>query len=379
MTLSTHPSGSSRTPSTCAASAAPPVFLRSLEALGGRTLAEGRAPARPRLVALGGGTGLPVVLRGLKAALAPAGAEGPLSATDRDRLTAIVTVADDGGSSGRLRRQYGMLAPGDVRNCLLALSEGADTLASLFGFRFNHQGEMSGHSLGNLILTALSQMETGFERAVERAGEILAIQGRVLPATREPIRLEAEFEDGTRIEGESRVAGVRRRIRRVRLRPAAAAALPQALEAIRRADCIVIGPGSLYTSLIPVLLTRGLVEAIVGSGVRVVLVMNLMTEPGETDGYSAADHLMALRVHAPGLPVHDVILNAAPPADPERRRYADQGAQPLPIEPEALAALGCRVCVADLLGPGAEVRHDAQKLARAILELAGRPASAESA
>src|SRR5438093_61250 len=214
MTLSTHPSGSSRTPSTCAASAAPPVFLRSLEALGGRTLAEGRAPARPRLVALGGGTGLPVVLRGLKAALAPAGAGGPLSATDRDRLTAIVTVADDGGSSGRLRR----------------------------------------------------------------------------------------------------------RIRRVRLQPAAAA-LPQALEAIRRADCIVIGPGSLYTSLIPVLLTRGLVEAIVGSGVRVVLVMNLMTEPGETDGYSAADHLMALRVHAPRLPVHDVILNAAPPADPERRPY----------------------------------------------------------
>jgi uncharacterized cofD-like protein len=331
------------------------------------------------LVALGGGTGLPVVLRGLKASLAPAGAERPLAATDRDRLTAIVTVADDGGSSGRLRREYGMLAPGDVRNCLLALSEGADTLASLFGFRFNHQGEMSGHSLGNLILTALSQMETGFERAVERAGEILAIQGRVLPATREPIRLEAEFEDGTRVEGESRVAGVRRRIRRIRLQPAAAPALPQALEAIRRADCIVIGPGSLYTSLIPVLLTQGLVEAIADSGVRVVLVMNLMTEPGETDGYSVLDHLMALRVHAPKLPVHDVILNAALPADPERRRYAGQGALPLPIEPEALAALGCRVCVADLLAPGAEVRHDAQKLARAILELARRPASAESA
>ena len=323
-----------------------------------------------RIVSMGGGTGLSALLQELKKYAQPAA-----RAVD---ITAIVTVSDDGGSSGRLRHQYGMLAPGDVRNCLLALSEGADTLASLFGFRFNHQGEMSGHSLGNLILTALSQMETGFERAVERAGEILAIQGRVLPATREPIRLEAEFEDGTRIEGESRVAGVRRRIRRVRLRPAAAA-LPQALEAIRRADCIVIGPGSLYTSLIPVLLTRGLVEAIVDSGVRVVLVMNLMTEPGETDGYSAADHLMALRVHAPGLPVHDVILNAAPPADPERRRYADQGAQPLPIEPEALAALGCRVCVADLLAPGAEVRHDAQKLARAILELAGRPASAESA
>jgi uncharacterized cofD-like protein len=298
---------------------------------------------------------------------------------DRDRLTAIVTVADDGGSSGRLRRAYGMLAPGDVRNCLLALSEGADTVASLFGYRFDHRGEMSGHSLGNLMLAALSQIETGFEQAVERAGEILGITGRVLPATREAVGLDVEFEDGTRIEGESRIAGGCRRIRRIRLHPSGAPALPQALESIRRADCVVIGPGSLYTSLIPVLLTRGLVEAIADSGARVLLVMNLMTEPGETDGYSAADHLVALLAHAPGLRVHDVILNAVPPADPVRRRYAAQGAQPLPFEPGALEALGCRVCPANLLAPGAEVRHDALKLARAILDLAASHALAGSA
>jgi uncharacterized cofD-like protein len=360
MTLSTLQPGTSSGESARAAIGAPGMFLR------------------PRIVALGGGTGLPVVLRGLKASLGRAGSAGT-AAMDRDRLTAIVTVADDGGSSGRLRRASGMLAPGDVRNCLLALSEGADTLASLFGYRFNQQGEMSGHSLGNLILAALSQMETEFERAVERAGEILGITGRVLPATREAISLDVEFEDGTRIEGESRVAGMRRRIRRIRLHPAAAPALPQALEAVGRADCVVIGPGSLYTSLIPVLLTRGLVDAIAGSGARVLLVMNLMTEPGETDGYSAADHLVALRAHAPALPVHDVILNAGPPADLERRHYAAQGAQPLPVEPGTLAALGCRVCVADLLAPGPDVRHDALKLARAILDLATGHALAGSA
>jgi uncharacterized cofD-like protein len=330
---------------------------------------------RPRIVALGGGTGLPVVLRGLKSLLAPPVGGGPWAATDRDRLTAIVAVSDDGGSSGRLRRTYGMLAPGDVRNCLLALSEGTDPLASLFGFRFNHHGEMSGHSLGNLILAALSQMESNFERAVERAGEILGIRGRVLPATGAAIGLEAELEDGTRITGESRIAGACGRVRRIRLQPEAVA-LPQALEAIANADCVVIGPGSLYTSLIPVLLTAGLAEAVARSRARVVLVMNLMTEPGETDGYGAREHLLALRAHAPGLRVHDVILNSAPLAEPVRRRYAAQGAQPLPVEPEALVALQCRVCVADVLAAGPEVRHDAHKLARAILDLAARPALA---
>jgi uncharacterized cofD-like protein len=323
---------------------------------------------QPRIVALGGGTGLPLVLRGLKAALMPL-ADGGLHSS-RTRLTAIVTVADDGGSSGRLRRAYGMLPPGDIRNCLLALSEGAGGLTDLFDYRFNGRGEMSGHSLGNLILAALSEMESGFERAVERAGDILGISGRVLPATAQAVGLEAEFEDGTQIEGESRIADLRRRIRRVRLRPEAPA-LPQALEAIADADCVVIGPGSLYTSIIPVLLAKGLPEAIADSGARVVQVMNLMTEPGETDGYGAGDHLAALRAHAPGLPVHDVILNASPLPERLHRRYAAEGAHPLPVEPEALAALGCRVWTADLLASGAKVRHDALKLAGAILDRVG--------
>jgi len=326
----------------------------------------------PRIVALGGGTGLPVLLRGLRA-LAPA-VDGEPSPVDRERLTAIVTVADDGGSSGRLRRAYGILAPGDIRNCLLALSEDAGTLAGLFEYRFNGDGEMSGHSLGNLILAALSQIESGFASAVERAGDMLGVSGRVLPATGAAVALEAEFEDGSRIEGESRIASRGRRIRRVRLRPEGVPALPQTLHAIAAADCIVIGPGSLYTSLIPVLLARGLTEAVAASRARVVLAMNLMTEPGETDGHTAEDHLLALRAHAPGLRVHDVILNLAPLAEPVRRRYAAEGAHALRVDPDLLEALGARIHVTDLLAPGPRVRHDAVKLARAILDVvAGRP------
>jgi len=354
-------------------------MLLRVDALAAPPLAtvDGRIPAWRRIVALGGGTGLPVVLRGLSASLAPADGDAR-EAPDRERLTAIVTVADDGGSSGRLRRAYGIRPPGDVRNCLLALSERPGTLASLFGYRFDGDGEVSGHNLGNLILAALSRMETGFERAVEAAGDILGVSGRVLPATARAVTLEAEFEDGTRIRGESRIAGQRRRIRRIRLRPEAAPALPQAVEAIAGADCVVLGPGSLYTSLIPVLLARGLADAIGASRARVVLVMNLMTEPGETDGHSAPDHLRALRAHLPGLPVHDVIVNASPLAERVRRRYAAQGAYPLSVEREALEAFGCRVRVANLLAAGPRVRHDAGRLARAILDLASEPASVSS-
>ncbi|PYQ10869.1 MAG: YvcK family protein [Acidobacteria bacterium] len=337
--------------------------------------AEGTPRPQPRLVALGGGTGLPVLLAGLKAARGGA-AEGE---TDRERLTAIVTVADDGGSSGRLRRAYGMLPPGDIRNCLLALSERGGTLAALFGYRFNGHGEISGHSLGNLILAALSHLESGFERAVERAGDILGATGRVLPATSRPVGLEAEFDDGSRVEGESRIAAHRRRIRRMRLTPGRSHALPQALRAVAEADCILIGPGSLYTSLIPVLLTRGLPRAIARSGARVVLVMNLMTEPGETDGYDARDHLLALRGHAPRLPVHDVIVNSTPLGEPVRQAYAAEGSHPLPVEADALSALGCQVWTADLLAAGPRVRHDPHKLARVILELAGSPMSGAGA
>ncbi len=328
------------------------------------------ASSAPRVVALGGGTGLPVLLRGLKAALFAAGSRW-VPTRDRDRLAAVVTVADDGGSSGRLRRAYGLPAPGDVRNCLLALSNGDPTMTALFDFRFNGSDGLAGHSLGNLILAALSQLESDFPEAVSRAGRILAIRGRVWPATGDDVRLLAELDDGSIVEGESQVGSVRRPIRRVYLEPEGARPLPPALDALAAADLIVIGPGSLYTSLVPILLIKDIAETIARSRARVVLVMNLMTEPGETNGYTAADLVVALRRHAPQVPIHDVLLNTAAIPEELRGRYAAQGAAPISADVEALRGLGCRPVERDLLASGPKIRHDPHKLARAVLELGG--------
>lgn len=323
----------------------------------------------PRVVALGGGTGLPIVLEGLRHALF-AGSKTPCQALERDRLTAIVTVADDGGSSGRLRQAYGVLPPGDIRNCMLALADRDSPFAALFSYRFGGDHEISGHSLGNLILTALSHLEQDFSRAIERGGEILGVHGQVFPATAQDIRLCAQFEDGSWIQGESRVASGSRVIRRVVLEPPDPDPIPEALEAARTADVVVIGPGSLYTSLIPVLLVRELTDAIRRSGARVVLVMNLTTEPGETDGYTAADHLLAIRRHAPELPIHDVLLNDTPISPAQMQAYVAAGATLVGPDTELLRALGHRPVMRELVGAGPKIRHDPRALAGAILELA---------
>ncbi len=322
----------------------------------------------PRVVALGGGTGLPIALRGLKDLLFPQGTTW-IAARDRDRLTGIVSVADDGGSSGRLRRSYGVLAPGDARNCLLALASGDPMLSAVFDYRFDGDGGLGGHSLGNLILTALSRLEANFARAVDRAGGVLAVRGRVLPSTLDGVSLVAELADGRRVAGESCIASAGGPICRVTLRPPTARALPEARKAIERADLVTIGPGSLYTSLIPVLLVKDLAGSIARSRARVVLIMNLMTEPGETDAYGATDVLLALRRHAPRLRIHDVLFNGAAIPGRLAERYAAGSAFPIATEPAAMRALGCRVATRDLLGTGPKVRHDPGKLARALFEL----------
>lgn len=324
-----------------------------------------------RVVALGGGTGLPIVLRGLKATFFPPGCDWH-ETRERSRLTAIVNVADDGGSSGRLRQAYQVLPPGDIRNCLLALSDGNPILTAIFNFRFNGEGDVSGHSLGNLILTALSQLERDFLRATDRAGELLAIRGRVLPATLDDVTLVAELDDGHLIAGESRIASPGRPIRRVSLQPERVRALPQAVTAIAGADLIVIGPGSLYTSLLPILLVPDIARAIAASHGRVILVMDLMTEPGETDRYMGTDLLLAFRRHAPHVPIHDVLLNTKPIPPELLARYGAQGAAPILTDAAAIWALGCRPIERDLLGKGSKIRHDPQKLARTLLELATR-------
>jgi len=327
-----------------------------------------RPPETLRIVALGGGTGLPVVLRGLKRALFPRDASWH-PRRDATRLTGVVTVADDGGSSGRLRRACGMIAPGDLRNCLLALADGDPRTAALFDFRFNGASDISGHSLGNLILTALCELERGVGEAVTRAGEILNIRGQIVPSTAANVTLLAEFDDGRCVTGESNIAIVRRAIRRVRLLPSGAPGLPSALEAVAAADLVVLGPGSLYTSVLPVLLVEDVARAIVGSRARVALVSNVMTEPGETDGYTAADFVRAIRRHVPDLAIHDVVVNTAPVPPTVRARYASDGSFPVSGDAASLTALGCRPVERDLIGAGPEIRHDPDKLARVLLEL----------
>jgi len=330
-----------------------------------------------RVVALGGGTGLPAVLRGLRAGLFESYPWDP--ERDQTRLTAVATVADDGGSSGKLRATYRLPSPGDVRNCLLALAGGDPTLADAFAFRFAGGSEVAGHSLGNLILIALTELEQDFSKAVARVGRLLSIRGLVLPATSQNVMLQAELSDGTVIEGESRIASARSPIRKVRLHPGDAVALPEAVDALERAHLIVIGPGSLYSSLVAALLPRGIPEAITRSRARVVHVMNLMTEPGETDGHTAVDHLMAIRRHAPTMPIHDILVSATPIVPEQITRYGAQGAVPVRADIALLKALGHSVHECDLLATGDDVRHDPGKLARALLTLAYRSGSRASA
>jgi uncharacterized cofD-like protein len=343
----------------------PSSIVASVVAESGST-GGGAAPrSNVHVVALGGGTGLPIVLRGLREALFGSRPWDP--ERDQTRLSGIATVADNGGSSGKLRATYHLPAPGDVRNCLLAMAGGDAPLADVFNFRFERGSEFAGHSLGNLILTALTELEGDFAKAVARVGRLLAIRGQVLPSTAQNVTLQAELSDGTLIDGESRIPGVHGSIRRLRLQPSEARALPEAVEALERADLIVIGPGSLYSSLVAVLLVHGLPEAIARSRARVVLVMNLMTEPGETDRHTGVDHLIAVRRHAPTIPIHDVLVNVAPISPERLARYAARGAAPVTPDLSLLKALGHRVVESDLLAAGDSIKHDSGKLARTLL------------
>ena len=322
-----------------------------------------------RIVALGGGTGLPTLLRGLKSAqFASTGSR--CTEAERDRLAAIVAMADDGGSSGRLRSAYGVLPPGDLRNCLLALSDCDARLASLFGFRFRGNGGLGGHNLGNLILTALSEIEDDLLGAIDWAAEVLNIRGRVLPASLEPLTLRADYADGSSMHGESKIAAAGRPIRSVSVCPAGARALPQALQAIEDADLIVIAPGSLYTSIMSVLSIQEIAAAVESAVAPVVLVLNLMTEPGETDGYSAVDFISALRRHVPCLRISNVLINSTPVSRGILDRYAAEGADQVTVDPDQIRFLGCTPVLRDLLEEGDKVRHDPLKLGRAVLELA---------
>jgi uncharacterized cofD-like protein len=320
------------------------------------------AEVRPiRVVAAGGGTGLPRVLAGLAPGVEPE--EGrPVE------VTALVTTADDGGSSGELRRAYGVPAPGDVRKCLVALSAGPNPLAAVFQHRFDGDGALAGHTVGNVVLTALAQRLGDFGRAVAAAEQLLGVRGRVLPASAEPVELVARLDDGRLVKGETSIARARRRVEEVRLaRPADAP--PEAIAAILGADVVVLGPGSLYSSVLASLLARGIPEALRATSATRVLAVNLFTQPGETDGYGAADHVRAVQRHLGD--VLDVALVHRPPVPAAvAAAYAAQGSEPVAVDRADIEALGVVPRVADLLAPGDLGRHHPQKLARALLAIA---------
>ncbi len=322
------------------------------------------APLRQhvRIVAVGGGTGLPAVLRGLKTLLFSEPAE------DSDRLVAVVAVTDDGGSSGRLREELKMLPPGDLRNCLVALSHNEPLMARLFQARYRHGDSLSGHSVGNLILAALAQEEQGnFLAAIRLASEVLNIQGRVYPATLVPARLVARMSDGRTVVGETSIAAEHGRVEHVGLDPAAPPAAPGVAEAIERAHVVVLGPGSLYSSILPNVVLPEVREALCRTHAFRVLILNAMTEPGETAGCGAAEHVRAVLAHA-GSPILDAVIVATDALpDDTLARYRAEGAEPVAIAPGELEALVPMVWRGPLLQVAPKVRHDPAATAHAVL------------
>jgi len=323
-----------------------------------------------RLVSIGGGTGQPIVLRGLKRYFYPTTEEVSLASYQRDRLTAIVAMTDDGGSSGRLRSDLQVPPPGDVRNCLIGLSEDEALMTRLLKYRFEGDNGLAGHSLGNLILAALSDLHQDFHRAVSEVSSILAIRGQILPSLVGNATLKAELDDGSIIHGETNINSCPKPIRRVMIDPADVQPLDQTLAAIEKADGIIIGPGSLYTSILPNLITPGIAEAIARSRAKKVLVSNIMTEAEETRGYSVMDHLRVIEAHVGSGIVDHVLVNKAPVSPDLLARYRDEGSEPAVYHLDEIRKLGVDPIEVDLLyNNAAKVRHDYHKLAFQILRL----------
>jgi uncharacterized cofD-like protein len=341
------------------------------------TTGEATAPERRevplRIVVIGGGSGLSALLHGLKphaGASEQQNGEAPLSLPPQVEITAVVTVADDGGSSGRLRRDFRVLAPGDIRNCMVALSEDEALLSRLFQYRFSSGRGLKGHSFGNLFLTALTNVTGDFAQAVKVSSEVLAIAGKIYPATAANVRLEAQLENGKRVLGETNISKAHARIRRVELKPAHSMPLEETLRAIAAADLISLGPGSLFTSVIPNLLVEGIPQAIRDAPAVKAYFVNLMWQPGETMSFTAADHVAALTEHA-GMSLLDcVVLNTRPIGPAILEKYSQQMALPVENDLERLKGMGVRIVGRDLVEESEKIRHDPAATAAVAMELA---------
>lgn len=305
------------------------------------------------MVAVGGGTGLSTILRGLKTA-------------DLE-LTAVVTVADDGGSSGRLREELKMPPPGDIREVLIALAEREPLLQQIFQHRFQNGNHLAGHSLGNLIIAAMQEITGDFVTAVKALSRVFAVRGTVLPAANQSIRLKAEMTDGSVVVGESHIPLARKKIRRLSLLPEKIEALPEAVAAVEEADLVVIGPGSLYTSILPNLLVPGIKEGLIRSRAQVIYICNVMTQPGETDGYTVRDHVQAIYDHL-GHPIFDkVVVNRGEIPAHILKQYAQEEAYPVRYQPGSLAELEVDVIEDQLFMISNYLRHDARKVTEIVL------------
>ena len=307
------------------------------------------------IVVIGGGTGLSTLLRGIKSVTS--------------NITAIVTVADDGGSSGRLRQDFGMVPPGDMRSCLVALADTEPLMEKLFQHRFGGGGDLAGHSFGNLFIAAMTEVLGDVEMALKESSKVLAVRGQVLPSCAKMIGLVAEMEDGQVVQGESNITRSRKKIRRVTIEPADTPAVGSAIEAIKTADAVIIGPGSLYTSVMPNLLVKELADTLRSCKAVKIYVCNVMTQPGETDGYAASDHVQAIVDHVgPGV-IDYALVNVQDVASCLLDNYAQEGACPVPADIEKIEALGVQAVRANLISETNWVRHDPVRLARTILAM----------
>jgi uncharacterized cofD-like protein len=331
---------------------------------GGITLPRPAISEPLRIVSIGGGTGLAAVLRGLRRY----GKQNPQAL----EITAIVTVTDDGGSSGRLRREFDVLPPGDIRNCMVALSEDEALLSRLFQYRFSNGRGLKGHSFGNLFLTAMTHVTGDFAQAVKISHEVLASAGRIFPSTAANVTLEAILEDGRRIAGETKISRAKSRIDTVALRPRRSQPLPEALEAIANADLITFGPGSLYTSVIPNLLVEGIPGAIAASPALKAYFMNLMWQPGETTDFRASDHLKAVFKHSRQDLIDVCVVNARPVKGDLLKRYEAQKAHPVEIDRANIVRMGVALMEVDLLRMSDKIRHDPSVTGAVAIELAQR-------
>jgi len=328
-----------------------------------------------RVVALGGGTGLSALLRGLREHVV----RGPVRLPTRERpisdLAAVVTVTDDGGSSGRLRREHQILPPGDIRNCMVALSKDEALLSRLFQYRFHTGRGLAGHSFGNLFLAALTHVTGDFAEAVRVSSEVLAIRGRIFPSTTANVTLIATLANGKRVRGETNISHSKVPIRRIELSPHGARPLPRAIEAIQNADLILMGPGSLYTSVIPNLLIPGVAQAIRRSRAPRVYIANLMTQPGETTHYTLSQHLRAIEEHVGKHLVNYVVANSRPVAPEVARRYRAEGAEPVLVDQAQITRMKVRLIADDLLEEHGLIRHNSPRLAALLLKKFLRPPS----